>query len=284
MSRSRSWCFTLNNYTDEEVEALEAKMDERVSFMVYGREVGDSGTPHLQGFIYFRHAKTQNAAKNFISPRAHVEPRRGTFTQAITYCTKEDPNFFHYGERPQDRQETGDNERRRWKRALELAMEGNIEDVMEESPDIALRYYNTLKRIKFDHMEVVDNLDGELDNWWYWGPPGTGKSLTARREHPDAYIKPRNKWWDGYAGETHCIVDEVELEDGKWLTHYIKIWGDRYSFIGEIKGGAKKMRPRGMTICSNYSIDQVFPEPQANAAVKRRFKQKHFTDLFTQFN
>jgi len=35
---------------------------------------------------------------------------------------------------------------------------------------------------------------------WYYGAPGTGKSLKARTDHPDAFIKAQNKWFDGYTG------------------------------------------------------------------------------------
>lgn len=37
-----------------------------------------------------------------------------------------------------------------------------------------------------------------MDNHWYWGKTGTGKSHTARQEAPNAFLKTNTKWWDGY--------------------------------------------------------------------------------------
>ena len=53
----RNFCFTHNNYSDTSLE------DEiSCKYIVYGREVGESGTPHLQGFLSFSSAKSLSAA------------------------------------------------------------------------------------------------------------------------------------------------------------------------------------------------------------------------------
>ena len=51
--RASRWCFTLNNYTADEVEAIERKSSDRelCTYIVYGKEVGESNTPHLQGYL-----------------------------------------------------------------------------------------------------------------------------------------------------------------------------------------------------------------------------------------
>lgn len=50
----RNWCWTLNNYTDEELFELETlcdNADNEVRGICWGHEVGDNETPHLQGYL-----------------------------------------------------------------------------------------------------------------------------------------------------------------------------------------------------------------------------------------
>jgi hypothetical protein len=53
MSRLRNICFTLNNWTDQQYQSL---MGLDVSYIVFGKEVGESGTPHLQGYCEFKNS------------------------------------------------------------------------------------------------------------------------------------------------------------------------------------------------------------------------------------
>ena len=79
MERARNYCFTLNNYSDKErtsVAATECK------YLVFGKKVSESETPHLQGFISFKNAKSFKAVKKIL-PRAHIETAI-TIDEAIT--------------------------------------------------------------------------------------------------------------------------------------------------------------------------------------------------------
>ena len=85
--QTRGYCFTLNNYTDDEEQQLQ-QLGRQVQYLVYGRERGgEANTPHLQGYIHFNSPTSFNRAKELL-PRAHVERRRGTIDQAIEYCKK----------------------------------------------------------------------------------------------------------------------------------------------------------------------------------------------------
>lgn len=129
-----------------------------------------------------------------------------------------------------------------------------------------------------------DILD-ELESEWWVGPTGTGKSRTLWELYPDHYGKALNKWWDGYTNEEVVAIEELNPESSKYLAHHIKIWGDRYPFSAEIKGGTlRRIRPKKVIVLSNYTIDECFPMSQDAEPIKRRFKVKHFYNFFQSQN
>ncbi|AXH76667.1 MAG: putative viral replication protein [Proteusivirus raitis] len=85
-SQSKRWCFTINNYIDEDINKLNAA---ECSYLVYGREVApDTGTPHLQGFIIFSSRKRFNTVRAILGERGHYESARASSAQAADYCKK----------------------------------------------------------------------------------------------------------------------------------------------------------------------------------------------------
>lgn len=95
------WVFTLNNYSDADITVL-YQLGQTVKYLVFGKEVGTSGTPHLQGFIVFHSNTRRNAAKLLISNRAHLQVARGSAEQASLYC-KKDNDFTEFGSLPAPR-------------------------------------------------------------------------------------------------------------------------------------------------------------------------------------
>jgi hypothetical protein len=87
VSPSKYWCFTFNNYTKDELDQMVHTFEDMAVKYVFGREVGDSGTPHLQGYI---ECPTKiRPLEKFKTKKIHWEKRRGTSAQNITYCTKD---------------------------------------------------------------------------------------------------------------------------------------------------------------------------------------------------
>jgi hypothetical protein len=98
--RAQYWVWTLNNYTQEEVDLLNSLVESSsdVAYVSYGYEVGENGTPHLQGHLELTRRLRLNQVKAILGQRLHLQVRRGSFEQAQEYCAK-DGNVVTFGER-----------------------------------------------------------------------------------------------------------------------------------------------------------------------------------------
>lgn len=268
--RSRGWCFTINNWSEEELLPIyDHAGSDAVKYAIIGKEVGAEGTKHLQGYLYYFNARRFSSVKRIL-PRAHLEPAKGTALQNFEYCSKES-DFREFGDRPLTSVEKGQNEEKRWEDALSAAKEGRLDDV---PADILLRNYSTIKRIRRDYMPTPETFDGELKdtNVWIWGPAGCGKSSWAREMYPDHFPKSINKWFCGYNQEDAIIIDDW-APNHHMVGYYLKIWGDRYPFSAEIKGASILIRPKNVVVTSQYSPESCFPDdPETVSAIRRRFK------------
>ncbi len=166
--KSRGWCFTLNNYTPDDTAGL-ASLSGSSKYLVFGREVGESGTPHLQGYVFFANPRALAGVSKLI-PRAHLEPSRGTPRQASDYCKKGD-DYVEHGEHPFSPVDKGVVEQERWRLIRAAAEAGDYEAIPE--------------RIRFFHPKLIDdhrrrglmnNIPDctELKMDWYCGATGTG--------------------------------------------------------------------------------------------------------------
>lgn len=259
MDRSRNFCFTINNFSECQEHEVFA-LAELARYVVCGREVGECGTPHLQGFVAFVNKKSLTQVKELL-PTAHIEPMRGTFQQAAEYC-KKDNDFFESGELPLDAKERCANAaNERW----QAAKEGRFEDLAPEHIKVYEYIYSKFRK-------VPEILDGDIEHVWVYGPPGTGKSYLAREEHPGAYIKDASSiWWNEYQHEDVVIIDDFDKYHVK-QGYYMKIWLDRYAFMAQTKGGQMKIRPRKIVVTSNYHPNDIWDDEITRAAIARRVK------------
>lgn len=261
-SRSRSYVFTLNNPTPAD-DALLASLQCR--YLLYGREVGEQGTPHYQGFVYFESGKTRSAVRKLL-PRAHWEDRRGPIEKAIQYCKKQDENPVERGIPPMTKAQKGALGKRAFAEAFEAAKEGRLDDI---PPGMRIRYYNTFKKIREDYKKNPPPIP-TLDHQWLYGPSGSGKSTKARTDNPGAYLKLPTKWWDNYDDEPVVIVDEWQPDHAHLVSH-LKRWADHWSFRAERKGGSMVIRPHKIVVTSQYHPAYCGFSPADLEAILRRF-------------
>lgn len=270
---SKRWVFTLNNYTDNDEVAVQAI---ECLYLVYGREVSSTFTPHLQGFVTFKTMQRLSGVKKLL-PTAHWETARGSSCQASDYC-KKDGNFFEKGKTPYQGKRTDLDE------VCEKIKNGDsIRSVAESHPSTFVKFHRGIKELALTLCNPYNHDD--VRGLWLVGNPGTGKSRYARSQFPGAYLKPQSKWFDGYNGEDAIILDDLD-KGGICLGHHLKIWADRYACTGETKGGTVHLQHKTLVITSNYSIDELWADDeQMMEAIHRRFKVIRFGDHdFNPFN
>jgi hypothetical protein len=266
--RSRKWCFTLNNYTDVELEHLQGLDLEarQMRYLVVGKEVSTTGTPHLQGFCYFVNKKSMGQVKKIIGTlRVHLEIAKGSPAQNREYCSK-DQDFFEKGECPMDREAVCKKARRAKK--SKMLLDTSMKTLVDEG-EISLLSLPLVEKARTIYRRLGSPVttDGPR-GIWIVGPPGTGKTHYVVTKEPVLYWKPQNKWWDGYEGEEAILLDDL---DSNCLGHYLKRWMDKYACTGEVKGGKVALQHKRFYVTSNYTPGQLWQDDlMMREAIERR--------------
>lgn len=87
-SAKKRWCLTLNNYTEDEEKVLVEWISSNSS-AILGKEVGESGTPHIQGYFELKRKLRFTALKKVACmKRCHLEEAKGNREQNEVYCSK----------------------------------------------------------------------------------------------------------------------------------------------------------------------------------------------------
>lgn len=153
--RSRGWAFTLNNYSDDDMAHIHTTFQSRkMCDFIIGRETGDGGTPHLQGYVRFKNAVSFNTIKK-IMPKAHIEKAKGSIKDNYNYCKKDGDYITN----------------------IELRSKREI------IRDKCLDEYKNVEWRKFQ-QDVIDIINKPPDRrkiHWFWEPTGNvGKSYLAK--------------------------------------------------------------------------------------------------------
>lgn len=148
-------------------------------------------------------------------------------------------------------------------------------DVLMQNPGFYLMNGKKVEEFRSQVKQRQNLIDSEVQHEWYYGKTGTGKSRKAREENPGLYPKMCNRWWDHYKGQDVVLIEDFDKEHSG-LCHHLKIWGDRYPFLAEHKGGATQIRPKKIIVTSNYSPEEIWENEKDLEPIKRRFKLKRF--------
>jgi len=277
------WVFTLNNWTAEDVVALRQPPSEAaVRYFVCSDEVGSkTRTPHLQGFMVFTNSVRMSGVRVVFPPlgRAWMAPAKGTTQQASSYCKKSPLSFtIEHGVLPGALEDVAVRRHTQWDKNLEIAKKGRFDEMDAE---FQWRFPAQAKRIHQEEVErllpKIVTLDYSEDNpphLWIHGPARSGKSMYVDRVHPDHF--PKNKdsvKWTGYDKRGPVYFADMGPGDVSWGER-LKVITDRYPFNVEMNYmGEQKIRPSMIIVTSQYTINQLWSDPEIRAALNPRFRQ-----------
>lgn len=263
-SRCRSWCFTLNNYTDDDWARI---LDVPCEYLVVGKESGkDKHTPHLQGFVYFKSRKSFAVVSGLISGRAHLERAKGTPAQNRLYCIKEG-HFQERGVLPQAGKRTDLMDMRDMMKAGEPLHKiiGECRSYQAMRGAELLSKYNNSGSTKKTAVEVL----------WFYGPTGSGKTYTAykvveeRKMEENLWVSSDSlQWFDGYGGQEAVILDDIRRDDVKF-NFFLRLL-DGYRIRVPIKGGFVQWSPKLIIITCPMMPDDFCPCTENKQQLLRR--------------
>jgi len=274
---SKHWVFTLNNYSEDELAAIEAAGTEGVesegigiAYLIVGKECGESGTDHLQGYVCFRSRRTMQSVKNLLGSRLHLETKKGSPKQASEYCKKEG-NYKEFGRVP-----GGKGSRTDLQSVLQAIKGGMSErELLEQYTTAFAKYPKFVGRA----MSIY----ATPRNWMpvtrvYWGGTGTGKTRRAFEEAQSVpYVHSGGMWFDGYDGQEDVIFDDFCGSEFK-LTYLLRLL-DRYPMRVPVKGAFVNWCPKRIWITANYSLGDWY----AGAREEHRLALKRRVSIIVQF-
>jgi len=278
--RNRRYCLTLNNPTEDELRRLAFVETKNLKRAIFGSEVGESGTPHLQGFIHLKNAMTLTAVKKrFGSNRYHVEVAKGTDYEAWTYCAKDGEIFFEFGEEPSIDGELSD-----WEKIAEMVTQGatNLE-IIQRFPSIAIRCQAALDRMRLEHDRATATWrygshgpENGLDVYFITGPTGCGKTRHVMEEYgyPNVYRATDKKHpFETYTGQDVLVFEEFR---SNYRIEDMLNWLDGYPIELPARYANKIAKYTKVYILTNIQFDELYPKTQNNSpetwdAFKRRF-------------
>ncbi len=92
---AKNWCFTWNNYPENWEELCVPMFQKSTIGYIIGKEVGKSGTPHLQGYTQ-NEGKIRPMTEYKLPKEIHWEAAKGNKAANILYCSKEE-DYISWG-------------------------------------------------------------------------------------------------------------------------------------------------------------------------------------------
>lgn len=281
-SRSRRWCFTINNpldggSDDPSVWLKDYEDADNLRWAIWQYERGTEHTTlHIQGFVEFVNAH-RLAGVRALASRGHWEIALGDNQAQADYCRDETgvgpleaiPGGHAWQGEIGSMPASGRGRRNDLSEIQRKLREGaSMAVVAEEHFGSYLRYNRG--------MSLYRQLTAKPRTWQtftkvLYGPPGCGKSHLALSEAGEGayWLSKANServFWDGYDGQENVVIDEFE----GWLTKtFLCRLLDMYPMQVETKGSAVPLAVKKIWITSNHRPESWFPMKGLGAVARR---------------
>ncbi len=240
-------------------------------FIVWQLEICDeSGRLHHQGYVEFKRSMRRDAAKRLLGgDHIHIEPRRGTQSETISYCKEIGKRAATTAAHPHPGPHVigtmaasqRANALSKWRSVLDMIKANvNGQELCEAHPSIIGMYNRGVNAMRFIQMKTNSRIWRSLNCEWYWGPTGLGKSRKAEYFNNAGYrlstYADKTTWWDGYEGEKDVIIDE--LVRGSIPYAELLCILDGYQYRLGTKGGHTYALWTHVVITSNSSPQELY--------------------------
>lgn len=243
--RSRAWCFTAFGDISDNLPA---------TYWCYGVEkCPTTGREHLQGYIYFKNARTFTATKNLLGSTTHLEPAKGTAQENRDYCSK-DGTFREYGEIPKPGQ------RKDLMAVRDASKTMNIRTMLDNAIiPVSLPAINLAEKLR---MYYEEGRRDKPEVRWYYGGTGLGKSRSVYEEFPFEEIYScagrdnSTLWFQGYDSHSVILLDDFRKNWMNW-SQLLK-FTDRYPNWLRTYGSMRQNKAKVIVFTAPCSPQEMF--------------------------
>lgn len=255
-----SWCFTINNYTDKDLEYLQSYFIHLCTVLFASFEVGECGTPHVQGYFILKRNKRLTGLKKLFGDHVHFEKAKGDKDDNLCYVFKD-------GSTPFIKHDNGGRGKRNdITDFLEDVESNGKRKAVAKDPATYVKYHKGLDKawailhepeLRTDYPEV----------YWVYGPSGIGKTGFGAST---SYVIINNyPWFDGYLDQETVILDEIDKAEIP-LRVLLQLT-DRYDIHVQVKGSTVRFNPPRIVITSSVHPKTLYPDTEWQQ-IRRRLK------------
>lgn len=253
--RTRKWVFTWNNPDDLTLPGLLPD----IKYLICQYEAGESGTPHVQGFVWFTRVKRFSAVRKFFNTHAHWAPARGSAESNMRYCSKEEGRIagpWSIGDLPHDNGHSSSNDYKPLQKDLDEGM--TLTEVSTQHFELYLKHRQSIQQYRLQQMAPRDF---KTEVTFLFGPPNAGKTYYVSQKDPDYWRKPLSHWFDRYDGQATVLYDDFLSTAYGSITGHLAAF-DKGKYEPKVHFGFCQWRPRHVYITCNMTPEELFPKLQ----------------------